>query len=331
MEHLAIPFNQLDKVVLVGGRSRRTAKQVYDSLTVKPDYLVNAGMYDTKTGLTVCDTVIDHVIVNGGNYTSKGFSWNNNDFAPSNTTTNKTYFLGGAPTLLWADTPYMDMKGLSGAYATAITKRIGLGITKDALVVCFPSKSCNLSTLQAKMQALGCTYAINLDGGGSTSVMDANCKAINTRSEDRANSTWLAIYLKHDDNPLVRVYSLKKDGERYIRKNFKAKEFACKDGTDVFFVSDKLFDIAQKIRDHFNAGVTINSGYRTVAYNSKVSGSSEESQHCLGLAADIVVRGVAPSKVADYAEEIIGSTGGVGRYSTFTHIDVRGTKARWKG
>jgi len=48
------------------------------------------------------------------------------------------------------------------------------------------------------------------------------------------------------------------------------------------------------------------------------------------LAADITVTGVDPEKVADYAEELLGNTGGVGRYDSFTHIDVREKKSRWR-
>ena len=50
-----------------------------------------------------------------------------------------------------------------------------------------------------------------------------------------------------------------------------------------------------------------------------------------GKAADIKVSGVAASVVADFAETLMPSTGGIGRYSTFTHVDVRKVKSRWNG
>jgi uncharacterized protein YcbK (DUF882 family) len=58
-------------------------------------------------------------------------------------------------------------------------------------------------------------------------------------------------------------------------------------------------------------------------------GGARGSQHLYGRAADIVVKGVKPSVVADYCEAI--GMGGIGRYTTFTHIDVRDKKARWQG
>ena len=50
-----------------------------------------------------------------------------------------------------------------------------------------------------------------------------------------------------------------------------------------------------------------------------------------GKAADIVVKGVPAADVADYCESLIRDRGGVGRYPGFTHIDVRGSLARWRG
>ena len=129
----------------------------------------------------------------------------------------------------------------------------------------------------------------------------------------------------------VKVYSLKAEGSRQITEHFRVYEFACSDGSDVVFISTALVEILENIRVHFGAAVTVTSGYRTVSYNKTVSGSSSASQHCNGLAADIKVAGVSPAAVADYAEQLLGDHGGVGRYSTFTHIDVRADKARWKG
>ena len=86
------------------------------------------------------------------------------------------------------------------------------------------------------------------------------------------------------------------------------------------------------IRAHFNAPVTINSGYRNLEYNRNI-GSKDTSQHVLGTAADIVIKDVSPDEVADALEFLINvgmlKEGGVGRYNTFTHYDIRGTRARW--
>ena len=128
----------------------------------------------------------------------------------------------------------------------------------------------------------------------------------------------------------VRVYSKAKDGNTVLTKNFKVREFACSDGTDVIFISMDLVEVLQKIRDHFGKPVNINSAYRTPAKNKAVGGAAY-SQHLYGLAADISISGVSPKAVAEFAETLLPNRGGIGIYQTFTHVDVRATKSRWKG
>jgi uncharacterized protein YcbK (DUF882 family) len=128
----------------------------------------------------------------------------------------------------------------------------------------------------------------------------------------------------------VKVYSKAKDGNKKLSTNFKVREFACSDGSDPIFISADLVEVLQKIRTHFGKAVTINSGYRTPSKNKMVGGATY-SQHCYGTAADITVKGVSPKIVAAYAETLLPARGGIGIYSTFTHIDVRAVKIRWNG
>lgn len=121
----------------------------------------------------------------------------------------------------------------------------------------------------------------------------------------------------------VVKYSLKADGEKYVSPNFKVKEFKCKDGSDeilidIDFVTNKL----QKIRDHFNQPIIINSAYRTPSYNQKVGGATN-SYHMQGRAFDIVVKNVSLDAVCKYAQSI--GVKGIIRYNNFNHIDSRET------
>lgn len=128
----------------------------------------------------------------------------------------------------------------------------------------------------------------------------------------------------------IKAYSKSKDGNKKLSTNFRVKEFACTDGSDPIFIDSELVNVLQKIRTHFGKSVTITSAYRTPSKNKAVGGTAY-SQHLYGRAADIKVKGVAPKKVAQYAETLLKNKGGIGTYSTFVHIDVRATKARWKG
>lgn len=128
----------------------------------------------------------------------------------------------------------------------------------------------------------------------------------------------------------IKAYSKAKDGNKKLSANFKVKEFACTDGSDPIFIDSELVNILQKIRNHFGKSVTITSAYRTPTKNKAVGGQTY-SQHLYGKAADIKVKGIAPKTVAAYAEKLLPGKGGIGTYSNFTHVDVRSTKARWKG
>ena len=96
---------------------------------------------------------------------------------------------------------------------------------------------------------------------------------------------------------MLNVYSRTRDGETLLSRSFRAKEFACKDGTDPLFVDSELVQVLQAIRDHFGAPVVITSGYRTAAHNRAVGGAVY-SQHQYGRAADIRVSGVPVEQLA---------------------------------
>lgn len=132
------------------------------------------------------------------------------------------------------------------------------------------------------------------------------------------------------DKIVVHAYSKAKEGEVKLAPNFKVKEFACNDGSDVIFIAPDLVDVLQKIRNHFGKPVNINSAYRTVSYNKQIGGATY-SQHLYGTAADIRINGVASKDIATYAETLLNGTGGIGIYSNFVHIDIRKEKSRWNG
>lgn len=116
-------------------------------------------------------------------------------------------------------------------------------------------------------------------------------------------------------------------------KHFERREFKCKCGKCGGFPVEPSWDliaILEKIRDHFGSPVRVNSGVRCAYHNTAVGGA-KSSQHLYGTASDIRVDGVSPTEVASYAETLLQNTGGIGIYSTFTHIDVRSVKSRWNG
>jgi len=80
------------------------------------------------------------------------------------------------------------------------------------------------------------------------------------------------------------------------------------------------------------ASLSINSGYRSPAWNKHVGGA-KNSQHKMGTACDFNISGVRPATVRKKVEELIKEgkvkQGGLGAYAGFTHYDIRGYRARW--
>lgn len=91
----------------------------------------------------------------------------------------------------------------------------------------------------------------------------------------------------------------------------------------------RLADYLEEVRSLFgNGSVVINSGYRPPAVNHSVGGASN-SQHLYGAAADIVVGGFKPHEIYKRLNDWHGSKGGLGDGDSFTHIDLRGYRARF--
>ncbi|YCM45524.1 D-Ala-D-Ala carboxypeptidase family metallohydrolase [Verrucomicrobiaceae bacterium 227] len=75
----------------------------------------------------------------------------------------------------------------------------------------------------------------------------------------------------------------------------------------------------------------VTSAYRSPAYNRRCPGAKSQSWHMQNFALDLQF-GVSPRTVASVARQLRSRglfKGGIGRYSSFTHIDTRGTNVDW--
>lgn len=110
-------------------------------------------------------------------------------------------------------------------------------------------------------------------------------------------------------------------------KHFKLDEFRCKHCKKLKLDINLLLKL-EELRAK-TGPLIINSGYRCPVHNRNVGGASA-SQHLKGTAADIRGTKMNPSQVHGHANKIF-SDGGVGKYNTFTHVDVRSGRSRWNG
>jgi len=124
-----------------------------------------------------------------------------------------------------------------------------------------------------------------------------------------------------------------------LTKNFNKSEFECSCGCvmpprvlyNIRIVAENL----QVLRDFVGSPIKVNSAYRCPKHNEAIGGASR-SQHILGKACDIVVKGYTPDEVYDIVQNLRRNPmlkgvifQGLGRYNTFLHVDIRNNYTVW--
>lgn len=134
----------------------------------------------------------------------------------------------------------------------------------------------------------------------------------------------------------IKIYSLSKEGEKYLSPHFQVKEFASTNSygrvwSDVVKVDERLIDLLEKLYNKLNCGnngyIRINSGYRTPSHDKYVGGSGS-GKHVDGMAADIVCctnNNVISAKIVCCVAAELGF-GGVANITSAhraVHVDTR--------
>ena len=122
-----------------------------------------------------------------------------------------------------------------------------------------------------------------------------------------------------------------------LSKDFYLNEFACRDGSPV--PEAKVCNVKvlalnlQALRDDLGESITILSGYRTPAWNTRVGGA-KNSMHLQAKASDLTTKNFTPKQLHARIEKLIKDgrmqDGGLGLYPGFVHYDI-GSPRRWKG
>jgi len=150
---------------------------------------------------------------------------------------------------------------------------------------------------------------------------------------------------KRDSGLEDRIARLAKKIERIetetagqLTKSYHVAEFDCRNGTPVpsYMVASLKALCVRHLQPLRDAGgvVSINSGYRTAAYNAAIGGASE-SYHVYTIrktapAADHIQSGRSAPAVQQW-HEAHTPFDGMGFYAGFTHGDDRGYRSRWYG
>jgi hypothetical protein len=184
------------------------------------------------------------------------------------------------------------------------------------------SRGDDVKTLQAQLNALGfdCGKVDGIFGSKTETATRAYQSARGLVVDGIAGpKTWGALGAEH---------AATEPGTEH----FKLSEFDCHDGTKVpaqyYGNLQRLMNELEKIRAVWGKKITIRSGYRTLAYNRAIGNTTDHSQHLTANAADIVVHGIPAATVYAQLDEMYPNQG-LGKYRDFTHIDLRGYRARW--
>lgn len=129
-----------------------------------------------------------------------------------------------------------------------------------------------------------------------------------------------------------------------ISPYFDSDEFDCHDGTDVPTAYlpnlQRLIETLDPIRIRWGGPLSVISGYRTVAYNTKIDGA-KASTHMTCEGADIrPARGFNVKELHDLILHVhqggeLKGLGGLGLYKGWVHVDIKkaadGHLRRWTG
>lgn len=190
-----IPFSKIKKIQCYVNSNRSTAQIVQSSTGA--DLVINTAIFDMGT-----NEILSRVVANGRTYGTKssaawglGFNENGSVVKTWDNGQNCPNYLG----------PYsyavVDSKVNDGLNDKAYRGRMLVGITDDSLVVLgfddSDSSRCSSKTACEGMLGRGCTFAINMDGGGSVQWASKNNK-YKTCFSGRKVPAFLCIYLKED-------------------------------------------------------------------------------------------------------------------------------------
>ncbi len=311
----------------------------------KADLIVNGGLYSGPYEPNGFLKVNGQRLAFSSGYNPLVFGWDNGDdiaYFKTNEQAKlspeiKQNYIGGFDLVV-------DNKPLSNINCPEQIKsarpRTAIALTGKGLAIYCTNKHVTPEYVAKYLHEAGCWAATLLDGGEHSQALVGSQKVAALGSAKVHN--WLLVYLKKEakekiatnDNlalgyGVARVYSAALHSKQLITPNFAINEFACKDGSLMIAIHQKLPPILQQIRDNFKRPMTISSAYRSYSHNKAVGGAAN-SYHMYGMAADCYISGISPKEIGAYARQIMPDYGGIGIYNSFVHIDV-GEKRDWQG
>ena len=193
-----IPKSEIRKIDFsLCKQPRETLSSFYNRQADKPDIVSNLGFFNMSNGDTCFNLVSNYQAINS----TALYQWGmgivgdaNIEYGGLSLKNNWRCFVSGYPNLI------AEGKKIEIDFAKEINykaRRTMLGYNSNSIfLVLVENPGLTFNEMQDVMLGIGCTYAINLDGGGSTKALH-NGVSITKNSTNRAVDSVLAVYLKH--------------------------------------------------------------------------------------------------------------------------------------
>lgn len=172
-------------------------------------------------------------------------------------------------------------------------------------------------------------YPDYLGKGTATALLELAGKAIHPIPKDGWYGSDGSRELKLPGTRVVKIGDLIPGSNSFTWGEATALGSRKPENSQVVTSIIKLAQYLDRVKALFgNRPLHINSWYRPESVNRAVGGVSN-SIHLLGSAVDFTIEGINPLEAYRSLDGWHGRVGGLGRYRSFTHIDLRGYPARW--
>ena len=208
-----IPRSDIDEIsVKQCNQPRETLKSFYNRQTKKPDVLINGGLFGMNGGIPCFGLIIDSKVVanDGARVWGIGVVGDSNVSYGKIDEKNWKSWISGYPVIIENGKKTTITDALELDYKA---RRTIWGMSnRNIYLVTIGSPGMKFNEMQDLMLSLGCSHAINLDGGGSTRCMVAG-ETVTGGLENRAVDNVVCVYLKKETEKEPIVTTNNKGGQ----------------------------------------------------------------------------------------------------------------------
>lgn len=177
---------------------RETPDAYYKRQTVKPDVITNAGLFNMRDGSTIFTVINEQVVCHTDASINEGIGiiGDKDLYLAKSGDKNWRDFMSAYPPLI------KDGKTVTSSLAKEINykaRRTVFAYNDSKIwIICVDKPGMDFAQLKKLCLGLGCKYAANFDGGGSTRML-VNGVRKTALTANRPVDSVLCIYLKHNN------------------------------------------------------------------------------------------------------------------------------------